>query len=217
VRRPLTAHGVPARRTTPFGHLSIGYDHRVLVPRAWTAEQSRWAASLMPACPAGDVLELCCGAGQIGLLAVALAPRPLVMVDADPVACAHAARNAEDAGLSGLVEVRNADLATAVQPRERFAMVIADPPWVPTGGVDRFPEDPRTAIDGGADGLDLARACLRVAGRHTLPGGVVLLQVGPGQLTAVREEAAACGLRATDARHFGDRGSLVRLDAPPGS
>jgi methylase of polypeptide subunit release factors len=213
MRGPL-ASGAATRRTAPFGHLTIGYDHRVLVPRSWTAEQSRWAASLLPDCPAGDVLELCCGAGQIGLLAIALQPRPLVMVDADPVACAFAARNAEDAGLSGLVEVRNADLATAVPSHERFALVIADPPWVPSSGVDRFPEDPRTAIDGGADGLDLARACLRVAGRHTLPGGVVLLQVGPGQLAAVGDAAAACGLRVTDARHFGERGSLVRLDAP---
>lgn len=205
-----------ARRTTRFGHLTIEYDDRVLVPRAWTVDQARWGAELLTACPPGDVLELCCGAGQIGILAVAASSRRLVMVDSDPVACAYARENAATADVAWRAEVRCGDLATALRPDERFALVIADPPWVPSAEIGRFPEDPRTAIDGGADGLDLARSCLRVAGGHVLPGGAVLLQTGPGQLEALRAEVGDHGLRVVDARHFGDRGSLVRLYAPPG-
>ena len=46
-----------------------------------------------------------------------------------------------------------------LDPHERFAVVIADPPWVPRADTGRYPEDPVLAIDGGDDGLDLARAC----------------------------------------------------------
>ena len=55
--------------TVEFGGLQITFDSRLLSPRPWTQAQSRWAASLLPNLPPGDVLELCSGAGQIGLLA----------------------------------------------------------------------------------------------------------------------------------------------------
>ena len=58
-------------RTATFGTLSIDFDDRVLEPRPWTAAQSTWAADLMRGAPAGPVLEVCAGAGHIGLLAIA--------------------------------------------------------------------------------------------------------------------------------------------------
>ena len=67
-----------------FGGLSIRYDERVLEPRPWTTSQSRWAAELLRDTPPGPLLELCAGAGHIGLLAVAYQPRDLVMVDISP-------------------------------------------------------------------------------------------------------------------------------------
>ena len=75
-----------ATRTTPFGHLVITWDDRVLEPRSWTEAQSMWAAELLTGAPEGPVLELCAGAGQIGLLTIALAPCRLVCVDLDPAA-----------------------------------------------------------------------------------------------------------------------------------
>ena len=77
-----------------FGTLTIAYDDRVLRPREWTAAQSDWAADLMTAAPGGTVLELCAGAGHIGLLAVASSGRRLLCVDANPVACDYARANA---------------------------------------------------------------------------------------------------------------------------
>ncbi|MBI2244007.1 MAG: methyltransferase, partial [Nocardioides sp.] len=60
-----------APETMGFGPLRITFDGRVLRPRPWTAAQSEWAAEILADAPAGPVLELCAGAGQIGLLAVA--------------------------------------------------------------------------------------------------------------------------------------------------
>jgi methylase of polypeptide subunit release factors len=194
-----------------FGPLAISYDERILAPRPWTAQQSRWAAELAATAPAGPILELCAGAGQIGLLAVSLCPRALVCVDSAAVACDYARRNAAAAGLADLVEVRQQRLEEAVAAGERFAMVLADPPWVPSDDIGRFPEDPPASIDGGPDGLDGARSCLRVAARHLLPGAPVLLQLGGWhQVTALARDLA--GWRVEEVRD-GDGGVLVLLRA----
>ena len=58
-----------APRTTRFGPLDIEYDERVLEPRAWTLAQSEWAAQLLTGAGDEPLLELCAGAGQIGLAA----------------------------------------------------------------------------------------------------------------------------------------------------
>ena len=65
-----------------FGCLDIAFDERVLRPRAWTMAQSTWGAELLDQMPAGPVLELCAGAGHIGLLALVASERQLVCVDA---------------------------------------------------------------------------------------------------------------------------------------
>jgi release factor glutamine methyltransferase len=86
---------------------------------------------------------------------------------------------------------------------------------VPTDGVHRFPEDPRTAIDGGDDGMDIAWACLDVAGRHLGPRGWLLLQLGTrGQAEAVRDRLSTSpelGLGVVEVREHGERGVLVHL------
>lgn len=193
-----------------FEGLQIRTDPRVLTPRAWTAAQSHWAAELAATAPAGPILELCAGAGQIGLLAARLSGRALVAVDSNPVAGSLIGDNAARAGLE--VEVRVGDMAAVLTPAELFPVVIADPPWVRTEEVPSFPEDPESAIDGGADGLLLVRSCVEVVRAQLAPGGTAVLQAGPDQVdetaTIVR---VAGGLVVREVREF-PRGCLVRLD-----
>jgi release factor glutamine methyltransferase len=218
----LTGHAVgyrsrmPATTTPPeemdFGRLRIAYDGRVLEPRPWTAAQSEWAAEILPAAPAGTVLELCSGAGQIGLLAVADCDRRLVCVDLNPVACDYARRNTDAAGMADRVEVREGAIDQMVRADERFALVIADPPWVRRAETGRYPEDPLLAIDGGDDGMDIAWACLDTARRHLTPAGTLLLQLGTvEQVDAVRERLRGDELGVTEVR-WHERGVLVRID-----
>ncbi|MCW2796731.1 class I SAM-dependent methyltransferase [Nocardioides sp.] len=199
----------------PFGSLRIAYDERVLQPRPWTAAQSLWAAELLRDAPPGPVLELCAGAGQIGLLAIATEPRPLVAVDLNPVACDCARRNADAAGLGELVEVREGGIDDVLEPAETFALVIADPPWVRRRETGRYPEDPLLAIDGGEDGLEVAWACVAAASSHLIPGGAALLQLGTvEQADTIRGSLESYGdLELVELRFF-DRGVLVRLDQP---
>ena len=88
-------------------------------------------------------------------------------------------------GVTG-VEVRTQGVEDAARDARRYVLVIADPPWVPSAETGRFPEDPLRAIDGGADGTDLALACARTAAAVLEPGGLLLLQLGTGaQVDAV--------------------------------
>lgn len=197
-----------------FGPLTIAFDERVLRPREWTAAQSAWAAELMTTAPAGPVLELCSGAGHIGLLAVLVSTRDLVCVDASAVACDFARANAAAAGIADRVEVREGRLESAVRDDELFPVVIADPPWVPREETGRYPEDPLTAIDGGSDGLDVARACLAVIDRHLAPGGSAVLQLGTTAQVEVlaAEPGLAEGRLAVVEVRQEERGVLARFD-----
>jgi release factor glutamine methyltransferase len=212
-RMSTTSH---APETMGFGPLRITFDGRVLRPRPWTAAQSEWAAEILAQAPAGPVLELCAGAGQIGLLAVAGSDRSLVCVDLNPVACDYARGNARAAALEDRVEVREGSMEQVLRDDERFALVIADPPWVRRADVGRFPEDPVLAIDGGLDGMALAWLCVDTARPHLMRGASVLLQLGSvEQVDLLRErlrERPEDELVISEVR-WCDRGVLVRLDA----
>lgn len=107
------------------------------------------------------MLELCAGVGHIGLGAVRHSQRRLFMVDRDPIAHRFAERNAAANDLSSRTEFRLAEMEGALAEDERFALIIADPPWVRTEEAALFPQDP--------------------------PGGSALLQLGD----AVQAEAIA--------------------------
>ncbi|RLV49047.1 class I SAM-dependent methyltransferase [Nocardioides mangrovicus] len=200
--------------TMAFGALQIAFDEHVLRPRPWTLAQSQWAQQLLAAAPTGPVLELCCGAGQIGLAAVAGTTRSLVCVDLEATAVAFCRANAAAAGLTDRVEVRHGAMDEVVGAEERFALVIADPPWVPSTQTARFPEDPLLAIDGGDDGLAVARTCLQVVGTHLAPGGSAVLQVGTeAQLDLLDLPAGEAGLALLERRVL-DGGVLGRFGLP---
>ncbi len=201
-------------RSLEFAGLRIEYDDRVLEPRPWTELQSRWAAELAADAPRGPVLELCSGAGHIGLGVAALSGRDLVCVDVDPAASELTARNARAAGLGDRVEVRLTELQRALRGCEVFTVVVADPPWVPSARVADFTEDPPLAIDGGDDGLALARACVTASLGHLSRGGPLLLQLGTeAQADEIVRWAAADGWYADGLRH-GAGGVVLLLRHP---
>jgi methylase of polypeptide subunit release factors len=200
-------------RSIRFGPVEVEYDDGSLEPRPWTLAQARWAGELLAGCPEGAVLELCAGAGQIGLVVAVESGRPLVQVDVDRRACDHARRNASRAGV--VTDVRCGELDGALGPGERFPLVLADPPYVPSDDVDELPDDPEHAIDGGEDGLEVARTCVGVAAAHLVDGGLAIVQLGSaGQASALGGQAAALGLEVVETRVVGDEGALLLLRQP---
>lgn len=203
-----------ATRTVRFGPLDIEYDEQVLEPRGWTLAQSHWAAELLASCADGRVLELCSGAGQIGLAAALLSGRSIVLVDASGPACAFARRNASAADLADRVDVRQAPVSEALTPDERFPLVLADPPYIPSADTGVFPDDPLTAIDGGVDGLGPARWCVRVGAAHLSPGGHLLIQLRDEEQAELLLRSAgetASLLSRVEVREFAGRGVVLHL------
>ncbi|GAA1903437.1 hypothetical protein GCM10009737_00040 [Nocardioides lentus] len=214
VTAPDTARAEEEPATVDFGGLVIEHGPDVLHPRDWTRLQSLWADELLDDAPEGPVLELCTGAGHIGLLLARLSGRALVAVDREAACCATATANAARNGLSDRVEVREAPFESALADDEVFALALADPPWVRSAQVSAFPEDPLGAIDGGLDGLDVARAAVAAVRGHLAPGGSLLVQLGDDrQADALAREADADGWQAAGRRH-GERGLVLRLRHP---
>ena len=204
-------------RELDFNGIKIAYDDRIIEPRPWTAAQSIWARELLADLPQGPALEICSGAGHIGLLAVQGLDRPLKQVDIDPVACEYAAHNAERAGMSNQVCIHCGAMDEVLDPAERFALIIADPPYLPTASVEMFPEDPQLAIDGGTDGFDLIKVCLDVIARHLSKRGAAVLQIANLAQSAVVQrhllEHPQLELTQVEVRDCG-RGALSLLRRP---
>lgn len=199
-----------------FGGLVIAADERSLPPRPWTVAQSQWAAELAAGCPDGPILELGAGAGQIGLEAARLSGRSLVQVEQSVDSCEWAQHNAERNGLARRVEIRLGDMLDVLGPGERFPVIIADPPYVPSDEVAGYPDDPTHAIDGGPDGLAVLRRSLVAIRRHLHPQGVAVLQVrGYRQAMAVKELILGRGpdLAVPAVRSYGPTQALVQLRA----
>ncbi len=90
--------------------------------------------------------------------------------------------------------------------------MLADPPYVPSDVVEEFPEDPEHAIDGGEDGLEVARECLDLAARHLLPGASLVLQLwGVRQVAQLRRSGLPPGLELVEVQDHGPDRALARL------
>lgn len=128
-----------------------------------------------------------------GALAVTLAAnRPQAQVHAVDIssnALAVARRNAELAGVT--IHFYQGDLLTPLIERgTRLDLIMANLPYiasdeVPTLAVSRY--EPRLALDGGADGLDLIRRLLGQTPLAANPGALLLLEIGAGQGEAALE------------------------------
>jgi release factor glutamine methyltransferase len=149
------------------------------------------------------VLDLCCGSGALGAaIARGAGPIELHACDVDPAAVRCARRN-----LAGLAEVREGDLFDALPPelRGRIDVLIANVPYVPTAEIGLLPgeardHEPRRALDGGADGLDVQRRVAEQAAGWLASGGSVLVEVSDGQAAAAAAAFTGGGLTARIAR-----------------
>ena len=205
-----------AERSTSFGGLLIRYDEGVLEPRDWTLGQAQWAEARSGGAPAGAVLELCAGAGQIGLVVARATGRGLIQVDVNPRACALARVNAREAGIGA--DVRCGGPSEVLAPEERFPVILADPPYIPSADTALYPDDPALAIDGGPDGLVVARQCLGVVREHLAEGGFAILQLRDlDQLEALGSDVRTGGLVVAEQRAYPGRGALALLErvGPP--
>lgn len=136
-----------------FCGLRVAVEPGVFVPRRRTALLVREAAAL--AGPGAVVVDLCCGSGAVGAALLARHQVELYAADIDPTAVRW------NIGARG--RVLEGDLDGPLPPtlRGRVDVLVANAPYVPTRAIATMPaeardHEPRTALDGGPDGLDIA-------------------------------------------------------------
>jgi release factor glutamine methyltransferase len=193
--------GRAARR--PLQHLigEVGFYGRtfavapgVLIPRPETEQLVHVALALPGANGPGPVADVGSGTGVIGLTLAAERPGLRVLaIDSSPEARALTARNARRLGVAERVEILDGDLLAPVASGS-LALVVANPPYVPTGDIPHLePEvrdhDPRAALDGGPDGLRVMARLFAEAARVLRPGGQLAVEFGDGQADLVHEMA----------------------------
>jgi release factor glutamine methyltransferase len=160
-------------------------DPGVYVPRFETQELARRAAAVLSTSPGGRGADLCTGSGAVAFHMQAEVPAATVIgVDIDERSVRSARRN-QVRGVVG-------DVGSPALRSGAFDVVTAVTPYVPTEALRLLPSDvlrhePRRALDGGPDGLDLARRAVLAAAGLLRPGGWLLTEVGgeqDGPLTA---------------------------------
>jgi len=180
-----------------FWSLPLAVDARVLVPRRDTETLVEVVLDQVDRAAALRIADIGTGSGAVALaLARELPNAQVVATDRSTEALAVARDNA--ARLQLAVELREGDLLAALADGERFDVVASNPPYVPSGDIDRLaPEvrrEPRAALDGGPDGLDALRRLVSGAASHlTAPGGLLALEHGFDQGAAVRSLIDAAG------------------------
>jgi release factor glutamine methyltransferase len=187
-----------------FWSLAFKVTPAVLIPRPETEilVEAALAAARGPDFPREAAWGLVVGVGS-GAVVVALA-RELpqmrwVAVDLSAAALEVARENAADHGVDGRIAFLQADLLAGLQEEARFALLVANLPYVPRAEWQALPRDirdfePKEALEAGEDGLKLIRPLARQAHRYLKPGGFLTLEVGPGQAQQVMgflEETAA--------------------------
>ena len=168
--------------------LSFACDARALVPRSPIAEAldealPQWLehhprSSSWPA----TVLDLCTGGGSLAIVAADRFPAAqLVGADLSVDALALAAENRARHGLQQRLELVQGDLFAPVRGR-RFDLVLCNPPYVNERSMQQLPPEfqaePRAALAGGVDGMDLVRRLLAQAPAHLTAEALLLLEIG---------------------------------------
>ncbi len=176
--------------TVEFCGIQLAVDRRALVPRPETEILVERALALLPQEEA-VALDLGTGGGAIALALLAARPAwRAIATDLSVEALLLARENAARLGLESRVTFREGDLFAPLIAGEVFDLVAANPPYIPTAKIASLePEvrdhDPRPALDGGADGLDIIRRLVAEAPKALAPGGRLLLEVGHDQADAV--------------------------------
>jgi release factor glutamine methyltransferase len=167
-----------------FCGLRVAVDPGVFVPRRRTEFLAGQAAALAFGRPSAVVVDLCCGSGAVGAALLAALDRvELYAVDIDPAAVRCARRNVGAAGAQAQVYEGDLYHPLPITLRGRVDILVANAPYVPTEAIGLLPpearvHEPRVALDGGADGLDVVRRVATAARPWLAPGGHLLVETG---------------------------------------
>lgn len=213
--------------TAPFRHMVLQVEPGVLIPRPETEvlvsevlayfpppKQASAFAFEEPGEPASDapsqtirVIDLCTGSGCIACALATEHPNIEVLaLDIAQEALSLAQKNVEVQGVSDRVKVVESDLLSTLvgDPSNKgaFDAIVSNPPYIPSAVLDSLDAEvsefePRLALDGGADGLDLFRRFVSDAHALLKPGGLLAVELFEESLDQASSIALESGFTQT--------------------
>ncbi len=179
---------------TEFFGCKIKVDERALIPRP---ETELLADYTVKSVEDGDkVLDMCTGSGCIAISVARRCAKRRVSVTAADISDAAIMLARENAQLNGVnVDFVQSDLFTNV--RGRFNVIVCNPPYIRSDEIASLQKEvrefePRIALDGGADGLDLYRRIAKSIRSYLARDGVLLLECGEGQTEEILKIFGKC-------------------------
>ncbi|HUV30857.1 MAG TPA: peptide chain release factor N(5)-glutamine methyltransferase [Acidobacteriota bacterium] len=140
--------------------------------------------------PQPRILDLGAGSGVIAVtMACEVEHSSVTALDVSPEALSVARRNAGDHGVLERIDFRRSDFFSALEPDERFDLILSNPPYIRYGDYKGLPPevkaDPRIALTAGEDGMDAIRVIVQDAPGHLAANGMIAFEVGYDQAGAV--------------------------------
>jgi release factor glutamine methyltransferase len=181
--------------TAPFASWEMTVNRHVLVPRPETellAEAGWQFLSTINSRPS-TALDFGTGSGCIGIALASKCPAAkITALDVSPDALSVATLNAARNGVTDRIEFLCGDGYSALAAQTQFDLIISNPPYIPSAEIAALqPEvrdfDPRSALDGGADGLDFYRRLAVESPDWLAPGGKLMVEFGDGQAEALEK------------------------------
>ena len=155
----------------------------------------------------GDVKILDIGTGSGAIIVSLLDYLPNakgVGVDISVDALIVAKENSEKIGVTGRIGFVRSDVFSKLPLEKKFDIIVSNPPYIPAGdiaGLDKdVQQEPRGALDGGADGLDFYRRITAEAMDHMAEEGVLAFEIGISQAAAVQQLCLDAGFVKTAVR-----------------
>ena len=170
----------------PFRHIVLKCGPGVLIPRPETEILVDCVLEYIDKQDGSQrVLEIGTGTGCISLSIASERPgTTVVATDISPDAIALATRNREALGCEDVVEIVHTDIAEGVEGADKaaFDVLVSNPPYIPSAIVDTLPREvggfePRLALDGGQDGLNVFRRIVQTAKGALREGGLMAFEL----------------------------------------
>ena len=182
-----------------LGRYRFYVDERAIIPRSYFLEIIPLLGRLRKRTAAVNrMADVCTGSGCLAILLAHRFPQAQVdAIDLAPGALAVASINVQQHGLAGRVTLHRSDVFARVPPG-RYDIIVCNPPYEPSARMKtlapEFRKEPRLALDGGKDGLEVIRKLIAQARDRLADDGLLLIEVG-GLRAAMEAAFGRLGLR----------------------
>jgi ribosomal protein L3 glutamine methyltransferase len=167
-----------------LGDYRFYVDERVIVPRSFIAEliPEQFQPWITDPWAVATVLELCTGSGCLAIMLADAFPHAKIdAVDLSKEALEVARQNVNDYQLQERVSLYESDLYAKL-PAKKYDLIISNPPYVNSESMNVLPAEyraePRMALAGGKDGMDIVRRIIASAKERLSSSGVLVIEIG---------------------------------------